>query len=308
MQSLVGWCPDGLELSVLAVAVVIAFILGQRSRARSTEVIEQSRRDLRRAQTVARELEIIAVSIRKQLGKHQTRLDRFKQRVSELSNVEHEETWKTLCQEAEDMLRPTLHLATQIAAAYDEIRQQTNNLMTFTDVRTDPLTGVANRRALDDTLNSQFALMMRYDSSFTLAMFDIDHFKDINDTHGHLQGDKILQEVARILDESARETDTVARYGGEEFVVVMPQTDLDGAAIFADRVRTRIANSLPVTISGGVAAGIRGENAEMLLDRADKALYEAKEVGRNCVFRNDGQQSQLVIPEKTTEEVLTQVS
>ena len=294
--------PGELRLAVVAIAIVSAYALGRRANSDNREVVDQSRRDLRRAQTVAKELERVSVLIRKQLDKHQTRVNKFKQRVSELSVCEHEESWRELCNEAEDMLRPTLQLATQIASAYDAIRQQSGNLMTFTDVRTDPLTGVANRRALDDTLHSQFALLMRYDASFTLAIFDIDHFKRINDSQGHLQGDRILQDVARTLDECARETDTVARYGGEEFVVVMPQTNIEGAAIFADRIRARVEGNIPVTISGGVAGVLQGDTAETLLARADKALYDAKEAGRNRVFQHNGTKTSLVPPELAGEE------
>jgi diguanylate cyclase len=287
-----------MKLAVLAIAIVAAYALGRRASSKKNEVVDQSRRDLRRAQTVARELDKVSTLIRKQISKHQTRVCKFKQRVAELSMCEHEEAWQALCQEAEDMLRPTLQLAAQIASAYDTIRQQSGNLMTFTDVRTDPLTGIANRRALDDTLHSQFAMMLRYDSSFSLVMFDIDHFKRINDSQGHLQGDRILQEVARLLDDFARETDTVARYGGEEFVVIMPHTNLDGAAVFADRIRARIDEKMPVTISGGVTSVLKSDTAESLLARTDKALYDAKKAGRNCVFQHDGQHSALVQPEK----------
>ena len=123
------------------------------------------------------------------------------------------------------MLKPTLKLASQLAAAYDEIRQQSNNLMTFTEVRTDPLTGVSNRRALDETLESMFAMMHRYEHPFSVVLVDIDYFKQINDEQGHLYGDRMLKAVARLLDDNVRDTDMVARYGGEEFVIVMPQTD-----------------------------------------------------------------------------------
>ncbi len=296
------WWPDELKLAALALAVVAAYALGRRTSRKTIEIVDQSHRDLRRAQTVANELENVSLLIRKQLSKHQTRVAKFKQRVSELSLCEHEAAWQALCQEAEDMLRPTLQLATQIASAYDTIRQQSGNLMTFTDVRIDPLTGLGNRRALDETLHSQFAMMQRYDACFTVAMFDIDHFKRINDTQGHLQGDRILEEVAKILDDYVRETDVVARYGGEEFVVVMPSTGLEGAAIFADRIRARIKEKMPVSISGGVAGAVKGDTTESLLARADQALYDAKRAGRNRVFQHDGQYSSLVEPEKAEEE------
>jgi diguanylate cyclase (GGDEF)-like protein len=273
----------------LAAVATIGYLVGRRRSPQEVGNPVQSRRELRRAESVARELEKIAWVVRRQLSKHHASLHKFKQRVSQLGAEEHEAAWKELCREAEEILRPTLALSNQIAAAYDELRQQTNNLMSFTEVRTDPLTGVSNRRALDDTLTSQFALRERYHSEFSIAIFDIDHFKQVNDLHGHLQGDRILQQVAGLLDQSVRETDIVVRYGGEEFVVVMPQTGLEGAGIFAERMRQRIDRELPVTVSGGLAAASEGDAPETLLKRADSALYAAKSAGRNCCFHHNGE-------------------
>lgn len=209
---------------------------------------------------------------------------------------QHQEAaWKELCREAEEILKPTLRLTAQIASAHEEIRQQSANLMTFTEVRTDPLTGVNNRRGLDDALSGQFAMMNRYDMRFSVAMFDIDHFKKVNDQEGHLYGDRVLQRLARILDESVRETDVVARYGGEEFVVVMPETDIEGAGVFADRLRLKIETELPLTVSGGVAEALDGDTQDSLLARADIALYQAKTAGRNCVVRHTGETNEPVL-------------
>jgi diguanylate cyclase (GGDEF)-like protein len=232
--------------------------------------------------------------VRRNLARHHTSLARFKQRVGQLSYQQQEAAWRELCREASEMLTPTLRLATQIATAYDQIRQQTNHLMMFTEVHTDPLTGISNRRALDDAITSQFAMMNRYDTQFSVAIFDIDHFKQVNDEQGHLQGDQILQRLARLLDESVRETDVLARYGGEEFVVVMPQTGLDGACIFAERLRTKVEREMEVTVSGGVAEALDGDTPETLMARADAALYAAKKDGRNSVSRHTGEQVESV--------------
>jgi diguanylate cyclase (GGDEF)-like protein len=286
----------------LALVATIGYVFGRRTKLGSDEQILRSRRELRRAQLVAVELEKIAWDLRKGLAKHHASVGRFRERVSRLSSHQQETAWKQLCREAEEILRPTLHLATQIANAYDEIRQQSSNLMTFTEVRTDPLTGVNNRRGLDETLAGQLAMLTRYGNGFSLAIFDIDHFKKINDQKGHLQGDRILQELARKFDESVRETDVVARYGGEEFVVVMPQTPLEGACVFAERLRMAIAQVLPLTVSGGVAEALEGDTQDTLLARADAALYHAKTAGRNCVCRHDGQCIETVAEETPAEE------
>jgi len=292
----------------LGLVAALGYWIGRRNRSSKDELAARSRRDLRRAQTVARELERIAWMVRRNLAKHHASLNRFKQRVSGLSGEQQEAAWKDLCREASEVLTPTLRLASQIACAYDEIRQQSNHLMAFTEARTDPLTGINNRRGLDDFLVAQLALMNRYEVGFAVAILDIDHFKHINDEQGHLEGDRILQKVAGLIDESARETDFVARYGGEEFLVIMPRTDLAGGAFFADRLRSRIEVELPLTVSAGVAAAMDGDSTELLLARADAALYRAKAAGRNCVWRHDGVSMEAVEPNNAAEEVATGVA
>ncbi len=272
----------------LAVIAVLGYLTGRRSRVHAIHEADKARRELRRAKVVARELEQIAEGVRKHLATHHLSVAKFKDRVSQLSATEKEAAWQDLCNEAEQILKPTLRLAEQIALAYDEIRQQTNQLMTFSEVRTDPLTRVSNRRCLDETLDSLFAMMERYKEPFSLAIIDIDHFKQVNDKKGHLQGDRTLQAVARLLDETVRDTDIVARYGGEEFVVVMPHTDLENACHFAERVRRLIEAQLSLTISGGVTVALDGDNAQSLLSRADAALYSGKAAGRNRIFRHTG--------------------
>lgn len=287
----------------LAAVATIGYLISRQRRTTPTDIVVRSRRELKRAQAVATELEKISWTVRQSLAKHHTCISRFKQRINQLSEQQQEIAWKELCCEAEEILKPTLQLATQIASAYDEIRQQSSNLMAFTEVRTDPLTGVNNRRGLDDALNSQFAMMTRYKAPFSLAMFDIDHFKQVNDQLGHLHGDRVLQELARLFNESIRETDIFARYGGEEFVVVMPHTDLAGATIIAERLRASVEEHLAITTSGGVTEAREGETQEILIARADVALYDAKSAGRNCVFWNMGKNSEPVPSETAALEV-----
>jgi len=273
----------------LAIVALLGYIVGRIRREPAAAVDTRVRREIKRAHGVARNLETIATAIRKDLARHRASLDRFKVRVSDLQAEHKPESWQKLCAEAEQMLGPTMELAAQLAFSYDQIRRQTNHLMTFTEVRTDPLTGICNRRAMDDTLASLVAMKNRYDLGFSLALFDVDHFKKINDERGHLAGDAVLRSVAKLLDEAARETDIVTRFGGEEFVVIMPQTDLRGACIFAERIRGQIETSLDLTISGGVTQALGNqETPEIILERADAALYAAKQAGRNQTFVHDG--------------------
>lgn len=153
---------------------------------------------------------------------------------------------------------------------------------------TDVLTGIRNRRAIMNELQARVAEARVSRSPLSIAMFDIDRFKFINDTKGHVYGDKVLKDVAGIIERSLREMDSVGRYGGEEFLVILPNTDETNGILVADRVRKNIesfdfADGLQVTISGGVKE-YQGEEDTILIDAADKNLYEAKASGRNRVI------------------------
>jgi diguanylate cyclase (GGDEF)-like protein len=270
----------------LAAVATLAYVFGRRAASLTRTATE--RREVERAQQVADDLEQITEMVRQHLAAHQASIVEFKQRVAELNPEQNGASWQQVCKEAEGMMRPTLQLATQLASAYDEIRQQTGYLMSFTDMRTDPLTGVSNRRALEEQLASHLAHLHRYKTPFSIVIFDIDHFKRINDEQGLTCGDTLLAAVAKGLADSVRDTDIVTRFGGEEFVIIMPQTLLDGACVFSNRLRERTEASLPLTVSGGVAAAADGDTAETLLARADAALYGAKAAGRNRVFFHNG--------------------
>ncbi|MCC9605777.1 GGDEF domain-containing protein [Blastopirellula sp. JC732] len=272
----------------LALVALIGYFLGKRNASAAVAEQSRARREVKRAQAVIRQLEDISRDIRRNLATHQSSILHFKERINELGDSQDTQAWQNLCEEAEQMLSPTMRLSSQIANAYDEIRQQANLLMTFTESRTDPLTGLSNRRALDDSLENLIAMKGRYDFTFSLCIFDVDHFKRVNDQHGHLHGDRVLVEVSNLIDNCVRETDIVTRYGGEEFVVLMPSTDIYGACIFAERLRTSAEAQLGVTISGGLSQVRSEDEARTLLARADAALYRAKANGRNCNFYHDG--------------------
>jgi diguanylate cyclase (GGDEF)-like protein len=155
---------------------------------------------------------------------------------------------------------------------------------------TDPLTGRANRRAVDDELQRQQAQLERTRTPFSVLLLDIDHFKQINDQHGHGIGDEALKAFARRVAASLRPSDFLGRYGGEEFVVILPGTPLDPALHVARRVCEAVSAqpllvqpSLPATVSIGVATCRPGDTARGVLEAADHAVYQAKRSGRNRV-------------------------
>jgi diguanylate cyclase (GGDEF)-like protein len=157
---------------------------------------------------------------------------------------------------------------------------------------TDALTALLNRRAFLPLANDAMSSFKRYGRSISILMIDIDHFKRVNDLYGHAAGDEVIRQVGRIVSEAIRTTDTAARFGGEEFVVLLRETDLNGAAIFADRIRQTVADTvfepdgecLRATISIGMAeAEFTDGDVDHTIERADRALYAAKSGGRNCV-------------------------
>ncbi len=159
---------------------------------------------------------------------------------------------------------------------------------------TDPLTRVLNRRALLDRLTAEVDRSRRFGSALSLLLLDVDHFKEINDTAGHLAGDSVLRQLGALLEDAVRKVDIVARYGGEEFVAILPETASEGGVIFAERLRERIAemsfdvgidHPVHLTVSIGIATfpSPRVASTEDLFARADEALYRAKSGGRNQV-------------------------
>ena len=153
---------------------------------------------------------------------------------------------------------------------------------------TDTLTSLPNRRRLYEDVYRLIALAERYGQEFCVCLFDLDHFRCLNDTHGHLVGDQVLQEVAQVARLHLRATDLFGRWGGEEFVVLLPQTRLNDAQTALERVRLALHTiALPnvhaITASFGIAAYLPGDTSESLLHRADQALYLAKATGRNRI-------------------------
>jgi diguanylate cyclase len=280
----------GLPIPVaLATVTVIGYLVGRHQRPRQAPTSEATRRELKRAKAIVQDLEQIAQRVRRELAMHHANLTAFKRRVDELSRAPESSDWRQLCDEAERLLKPTQDLAMQLAHAYDGIRQQSSRLMTFTGQRCDPLTGLCNRQALDETLENYLTMHRRYGMLFSVAIFDIDNFNAFNEKHGHGHGDRLLKQIASLIDQQARDTDVVTRSGGEEFIVVLPATELPGATNFAERMRATIERMSSLTVSSGVATVADGDDAKVFLTRADSALYAAKAAGRNCVYCHNGE-------------------
>jgi len=158
--------------------------------------------------------------------------------------------------------------------------------------RRDPLTGLFNRATLDETLDREMQRALRHEHALSLVVLDVDHFKRINDEHGHDTGDQVLKAVAESIRSAVRDTDMAFRFGGEEFVILLNETPREGAGVVAERLRARLAGEpviladgtpLIVTASFGVATLTGQGSGQALFKAADTAMYRAKQDGRNCI-------------------------
>ena len=279
-----------MALAIMALLGYVFGVLPQRHK----KALLGIQRDLARAQMAVCELEKVVTAVHSSTAKHYALLKGFKSRIARLNNPDRDAFWHELCGEVERILSPTLQLVGEIANAQEHIRYQSTHLMRFSEMRTDPLTGLGNRRALDSILTTQFALLRRYGTLFSLAIVDIDHFKDLNDEQGHLYGDEMLRNLTALATDLLRDVDIPTRYGGDEFVVVMPQTDLTGAAVLAERLRKKVEQGMPFTVTVGVASASFADTPKSLFQRADAALYRAKSGGRNCTCCHHGEAMETV--------------
>ena len=176
------------------------------------------------------------------------------------------------------------------AAILDNLKQQAQ-LRAISTI--DPLTGLHNRRWMNEMFLRQIDRSARSGEALSLAVIDIDHFKSVNDRHGHLAGDQVLAQIARMMQNHFRPSDLLARYGGEEFCVLLPAADVGAASAALDRLRASIERTpiplsegepLPVTVSSGVAQWREGWSLDDIVRSADQALYRAKNEGRNRVI------------------------
>jgi diguanylate cyclase (GGDEF)-like protein len=188
----------------------------------------------------------------------------------------------------ESELKARVAAALRVKKLQDQLVQRTEEL--YTTSRTDVLTGLYNRRHLEEQLRIGIATAVRRDEPIGVLLLDVDHFKAVNDTYGHLAGDEVLVELARRIQAELRAGDIAGRWGGEEFLVLLPNTGLAGTVETGERIRAIVEAEqfgageeyISVTISGGGASDIDVDE-EALVHRADNGLYEAKDRGRNCV-------------------------
>lgn len=277
----------------LIVGVLIGIWVHRPAPASST----RGRYDMQEASSIARRLRTLANEMASVVDEHVSEL----QHANEILTVDGVYQSEALPDAVMNVVSQIVHanqtLRSKLDLAEGRLQEQAVEIEAhISRSLTDPLTGLPNRREFNERLEERLSTWARRKEVFSLLLIDVDHFKKLNDTYGHLAGDQVLVALGTALRVSVRREDSVARYGGEEFAVLLPNTNLAQAALVAQKVREAIArttvrhenHAISITVSGGLAAIQPNESGESLIQRADEALYAAKAAGRNCTFEHNG--------------------
>jgi diguanylate cyclase len=252
--------------------------------------------DAARANMAAQQLRDLAQNVASDVGAHNTLVGDISHKLDAL-DVGDANSGAVVREVATQMLDANKKLQERLEDAERKIKIQAEEIRTQqSEARTDALTRLANRRAFDACLEENMRRFVEHGQPFSMLIFDVDHFKQFNDTHGHQAGDEVLRCVGRTLTRIVKSGDLPCRYGGEEFAIIMSNTKAAEGQIAAERVRRAIegmavqfaGKSLRVTASIGLAESQVGEDGSILLRRADDCVYAAKKAGRNCSFWHTG--------------------
>ena len=285
-------------LGSVLIGLCVGFYLGRTMHV-SME-LDEARRE--RAATLKALLELLASTekLTADVDTHTTEIAQVGERVGGLKLTgEMEDVQHALLSQIGSVLKSNQQLEEDLQYSRYRMEEQAQEIdRSRAEARTDMLSGVANRKALDEKLQYLLTNFKRTGEPFVLVLADVDHFKWINDTHGHPAGDRVVGHVGEFLKNFVRSGDFVSRYGGDEFAIVLPQTALETGERIGERVCTAIARNnfdiglrgerAAMTFSVGVAAVTEGDTIEALLARVDRALYKSKSSGRNQAYADRG--------------------
>jgi diguanylate cyclase len=300
VMSLSNW----IIIAALALAVVnlpLGWLLGRRRPRGEALLSVRPGPDAQDLHEVAQRLAQQVADVNRDVNQYQGRMEQVNRELQDARPDEPGHLAQSVLASVAEILRINARLQTRLLTAEEKLQGQGRQIEAWmAEARTDALTGLPNRRAFDDALTLQIAGWQRKKVTFAVMVVDADHFKAVNDQHGHPAGDAVLRDLAKVLQDSLRKMDLIARVGGEEFAVLLPSTNGVDACRAADHCREAVAaheflhgaQRLPITISIGVAAVDLPDDGNSLLSRADQALYVAKQAGRNRVSFHDGQRCQ----------------
>ncbi len=283
----------------LAVGVVLGRCLPVRSPNAPSDCgkpVAEPELDPRRLRFFASRLMSLVGGMSGEVGKHRSEIAEVSRELADARGEDAHALTDSVLRSIARIVAVNERLQNRLESAEERLQQQNEQIEAhFTESRTDPLTGLMNRRAFDDALSFQAEQGSR---PFALMMIDVDHFKELNDEHGHPAGDQALRAISQRLENLLAGSGMVARYGGEEFAVILPAVNVPQAEQIAERLRLAVTNApftceqshIPISVSLGVTRTDPGTDPFVAFKRADEALYTAKRSGRNCAFFHDGQQ------------------
>jgi diguanylate cyclase (GGDEF)-like protein len=280
-----------------AIQLIAGMAIGIWLRRSDTTDAHRGRQDMIQASMIAKRLQALADEMSSSAHAHRSHLDQASQLLTSDAGRTDEGLAELVGDVIGDIVRANQNRQSQHETAETRLEEQAEQIEAhISRSLTDPLTGLPNRREFNDRLEERMSAWNRRREVFSLLMLDVDHFKKLNDEHGHLAGDQVLAVIGRVLRGAVRREDAVARYGGEEFAILLPNTSLDQATHVAEKVRHAVAQAavdhhgqaIAVTVSGGLSVIGSNDSAESLIQRADDALYSAKAAGRNRTCIHDG--------------------
>lgn len=245
------------------------------------------------AQEFLKSLQDLAAHVDKDVDRHAAEVDNINQELGALGDLSP----TGVLAAAKRLLDANRQLHVDLDSARKQIQYQQTELYSYIEeARTDPLTGASNRRAFEVALQKWYDRWEQQKTPFALTLIDVDHFKECNDHFGHQAGDEVLKQVVAGVTQNVRQVDVVARFGGDELAVLSPGMSLADSRNIAALIHQTVAKlridfegqTIPVSISVGVAAARAGEPKRDLVHRADAALYAAKNSGRNCAYAHTG--------------------
>lgn len=284
-----------LPIMLVSVGIGIYLGFGLALRRKGKEIQDERTKTLNALHTVLRSAEELSSDV----DAHTRELTHVEQQVEELDVAEDfEEVQQVIIRQITDVIHSNRKLENDLVCTRYELQQQAHELdLTRMEARTDELSGVGNRKAFEEHLPFMLSNHMRKGEAFALVLLDVDHFKWINDTHGHQAGDQVIMIIGKTLKDLLRPRDYVARYGGDEFAIMLAEVDLQAAIKAGQRIRLEIERTnfdcglkgarVAVTFSMGLALCHSDDTPEILLKKADEALYTSKNRGRNQLNWHD---------------------